>query len=86
MKTSIILLRYDFNNELYELTKAATESLKTLNADELILIDNASTVGDINDWADIYVRNKTNLGYCMAVNQGLKLAKGDLIVVANNDI
>ena len=83
MKTSIILLRYDFTNELYELTKATVETLK---ADEHILIDNASIVGGIKDWADVYVKNKTNLGYCRAVNQGFRLATGDLLVVANNDI
>lgn len=83
MKTSVILLRYDFNNELYELTQRACESI---DADEKILIDNNSTVGEIKDWADIYIKNKTNLGYCKAVNQGFKLASGDLIAVANNDI
>lgn len=86
MKTSIILLRYDFTNELYRLTQSATESLETLGADELILIDNSSTVGEVRDWADVYVKNKVNRGYCQGVNQGFKLAKGDLIAVANNDI
>ena len=71
IKTSIILLRCDFNQELYELTKAAVQTLK--GADQNILIDNASTVGEIDDWADITVRNKVNKGYTGGVNQGLKL-------------
>lgn len=83
MKTSIILLRCDFTNELYELTKAAVTTLK---ADENILVDNGSTIGEITDWADVYVKNKVNKGYTRGVNQGFKLATGDLLAVANNDI
>lgn len=82
MKTSIILLRYDFNDELYELTKNAC---KTLKADECILIDNASTVGKI-EWGDKRIKNKNNLGYCRAVNQGFKESTSELIAVCNNDI
>lgn len=77
-------MRCDFTNELYELTKAAVATLK--GADENILIDNASTVGEIKDWPDIYVRNKVNLGYPIAVNQGAKLANGDILAIANNDV
>lgn len=86
MKISVIVPIYNFTIELYELTKAA---LKTLKADEHILIDNNSTVGEINeikDWTDIYVRNKINLGYPAAVNQGIKLASGELIAISNNDV
>lgn len=83
MKTSIILLRCDFNDELFELTKKACETLK---CEEKILVDNASTVGKIHDWADILIKNTENLGYPKAVNQGFKEATGDIIAVANNDI
>lgn len=86
MKTSIILLRCDINDDLYQLTKNAAA---TLNADEKIMVDNNSTV-DVcdwfSDWRDILIKNKTNIGYPAAVNQGFKLASGDLIAVANNDI
>ncbi len=82
MKMSLILLRCDFNPELLQLTKNA---IATLHADENILVDNASP-DTINDWADILIKNKTNLGYCKAVNQGFKKASYDLIAVANNDI
>ena len=83
MKTSIIMLRYDLNEELYSLTKNACTSLE---ADEHILIDNNSTVGEVKDWPHILVTNKENKGYTGGVNQGFKLATGDLIAVANNDI
>lgn len=80
--TSIILLRCDFNDELYELTKAAQNSLK---ADEKILVDNASTK-PLWSWADTIIPNKVNVGYPAGVNQGLAKATGDIIAIANNDI
>lgn len=80
--TSLILLRCDFNQELYQLTQNAME---TLSADEKILIDNASDE-PIDGWADITIKNETNLGYPAAVNQGFKKAKGNIIAIANNDI
>lgn len=83
MTSTIILLRYDINEELLRLTDNA---IKTLKGDQKILIDNASPLGSIENWADIKVINKTNIGYPAAVNQGFKLATGDMIAVANNDI
>lgn len=76
---------YLVNEELILLTKAAIESLGEVN---LIIIDNGSTVGGgfLREKADIYIRNKTNLGYARAVNQGLKLAGKELVAIANNDI
>lgn len=70
--------------ETISLTENAVQSLA---ADRLIIVDNGSTVGggQLRQWADLYIRNKENLGYARAVNQGLKLA-GDLVAVANNDI
>lgn len=70
--------------ETINITENAIESLKS---DRLIIIDNGSTIGggQLRSWADIYIRNKENLGYARAVNQGLKLA-GDVVAVANNDI
>ena len=83
MKTSIILLRYDFTEELLRLTSNAVSTLK---GDEHILIDNASTIGQVFVWPDIQIKNTENIGYPAAVNQGFKLATGDMIAVANNDI
>ncbi len=61
---------------------------------EIIVIDNNSTdnTGEIlsnfrmvNENA-IVITNNENLGFPKAVNQGLKIAKGDFIFIANNDI
>ena len=76
-----ILLRY---------TEHCLKSLREHTAldYELILVDNGSTIGCnyLIDWADTYIRNKTNLGFAPAVNQGLKIARGEWLVVSNNDI
>ena len=76
MKVSIIVPIYNFTTELYGLTKVA---LATLKADEHILVDNGSSIGEIKDWADIYVKNRVNLGFPKAMNQGFKLASGEII-------
>ena len=89
MKISVIMPIYCIDDELYDLTRNAIASIsKTSGWSELILVDNASSIGadQFLTYADIYVRNKENLGYPKAVNQGLKLAHGDLIAVVNNDI
>lgn len=63
------------------------EAINSLQGNEIVIVDNGSTVGggQLREWADLYIRNKTNLGYAKAVNQGLKLT-GFPVVVSNNDI
>ena len=63
------------------------DAVKSLEGHELVIVDNGSTVGGgwLREWADLYIKNKVNLGYAKAVNQGLKLA-GEVVAVANNDI
>lgn len=61
----------------------------TKNVDyELIVVDNGSTTGlDVmKQYADIYIRNDTNLGFGRACNKGFAAATGDFIVCMNNDI
>lgn len=76
------------DEETLQLTVAAIESVRAGAPDcEIIIIDNGSTHGQglLRELADLYIRNKENLGYAKAVNMGLKLA-GDVAVVFNNDI
>lgn len=74
------------NEQILNLTDLAIQSLGNV---ELIIIDNASTLGggQLREWADVYIRNKENLGYAKAVNQGLKLCdKDEIVCISNNDI
>lgn len=88
-KTTYIVPVWINDQNTLDLTKAAIENFKTAPSEaELILIDNASSLGGgyLREEADIYIRNEANLGYTPAVNQGLKLATGEVITVCNNDI
>ena len=73
------------DEETMALTEAAVASL--VPRKRLIVVDNGSTHGGgkMREMADVYVRNKENLGYAKACNQGMKLAD-DIAVIANNDI
>lgn len=89
MLVSYIVPCWITDQETLELTQAAINSFIVAVPDaELVIIDNASTIGGglLRDRADIYIRNGENLGFPAAVNQGLKLAKGEIIAVCNNDI
>lgn len=87
--TSIIILTY--NN--LEYTKQCIESIRKhtdRNTYELIVIDNNS-VDDTKDWLvkQDHIRvilNKENLGFPRGCNQGIEIAKGDNILLLNNDV
>jgi glycosyltransferase involved in cell wall biosynthesis len=78
-------------------TKQCVAALKeyTRPAWELIAIDNGSTDGTAlylagaRDLAAVpvsVVSNTTNLGFPAAINQGLQLARGQYLVLLNNDV
>lgn len=89
---SVIIVAY--NN--LELTRACLESIERYSdypALEVIIVDNASSDGtpdvlrqlaaDRPRWRVIC--NATNRGFAAANNQGLAVAKGDYLVLLNND-
>ena len=62
---------------------------------ELFVVDNGSTDGTpdylagVSDVADVpvtVVTNATNRGFPAAVNQGLRAARGEYLVLLNNDV
>lgn len=91
---SIIMLTW---NGL-DYTKQCLDSLKTntVHPYELIMVDNASTDGTIEylnnlekQFPDNKVKlilNKSNNGFGPANNQGIEIAKGDIILFLNNDV
>lgn len=82
------MLAYNFNEDLAVLTESAIESVKKTPMGKLIIVDNASSVraGMLRENADIYIRNKENLGYPMAVNQGVALSDTPYVAIINNDV
>lgn len=57
-----------------------------IRADEVIVIDNASTVPV--DWPSNFtvIRNDENAWFTRACNQGLRAATGDIVLMLNNDV
>ena len=57
---------------------------------EVVFVDNGSVPrlawSDIPDSRVSFIRNEENLGFPTAVNQGIKAATGDTIVILNNDV
>ena len=91
--TSIIIPCW---NQL-EFTQQCIAALKshTRPAWELIVVDNGSTDGTaayltgVRDMSTVpvtVVSNATNLGFPAAINQGLRLARGEFLVMLNNDV
>jgi len=80
-----------------ESTQACLESVRrhTKRPYELILIDNGSTdatpslLDAVKSWPDPVrvevIRNDSNRGYAAGVNQGIAAAKGEWLVMLNND-
>lgn len=50
---------------------------------EIIIVDNGSKT--MQNYGTEYLWNKTNLGFPVAVNQGIKEARGEIIIILNND-
>lgn len=90
MTLSIIIPCYIKNEELLQLTKNAIHSFREADLPdyELILIDDGSPMGSgyLREEADTYILHKKNCGFIKSVNDGLRIARGEYAVVANNDI
>ena len=89
MSVSVVIPNY--NGEMY--LKACMESLmeQSLKADEIIIVDNASTDESVK-----YIKKKysnivklicleKNYGFSKAVNEGIKNSNSEFVVLLNND-
>lgn len=93
---SIIITHYGSTPERSEvMRKSLTSLFATLDyPSEIIVIDNGNIVEDSNYLLKLttegkiqhYVRNTGNMHFGYARNQGIKLADGDFICIADNDI
>jgi len=89
MKLSIIIVTYNSLNYL----KACLTAIKnqTFKDYEIIVIDNNSIDGSLalikKDYPEIKtLKNVRNLGLCRANNQGIKLARGEYVLIMNPDV
>lgn len=94
MDLSIIVISYN----TAEITKNCLESIEkslknTTIKYEILVIDNASTDSSVNALKNYLpagrhgkiIENKENVGFGRANNQGVKLAKGEYILLLNSD-
>lgn len=90
MRLSIISPIMCLSDELAEMTqKMISDIRREITADdEFIIVDNASTHGKtiMKEGADIYIELPENKGWGGGLNVGMKEAKGDYLVLVNNDI
>jgi len=89
--TSVIIPVYNQPEYTLQMLKSLGDNTE-LNY-ELIIIDNNSNAETQNIFTELekvqnikVIHNSKNRGFPAAINQGLKIAKGDYVVIANNDI
>ena len=94
---SIIIPNYNGAQFLETCIKSLIKSLTLVKIDyEIIIVDNASKdmsfdilnkfVGDRHACPLQLIKNSTNLGFASAVNQGIRIAKYNYVVLCNNDL
>ena len=88
MELSIIVV--NFNTK--DITRACLDSIRTCATGveyEIILVDNASTDGSVEAFKKMkgitLILNTKNLGFAKANNQGIKIAKGNYVLLLNSD-
>lgn len=89
MKLSIIIVNYNVEYFLEQCLLSVEKALKNIQG-EVIVVDNNSVDGSIEmlkskfPWVTL-IENKENIGFSKANNQGIKIAKGEYILLLNPD-
>jgi len=94
MKFSIIIPNWNGQ----KLLEKNLPAVLATGADEFIVVDNGSTDGSVEMVKSLIrsqtsnvssfklIENQSNLGFVRAVNQGVKEAKNEIVVLLNNDV
>ena len=75
---SVIIPIYIANLELLDIVNRCLQSLGDY---DLVTVDDASPIP-----FDAIIKHEVNTGFTKSVNDGIKKAKGDILVIANDDI
>ncbi len=87
---SIIVVNYNGKQFLGECFASLENSDYPRDKFEVILVDNASTDGSVQyirenfSWVNVLALDK-NYGFCKPNNEGVKIARGEYVVLLNND-
>ena|SRR2546426_808155 len=89
MRVSIVVVNYN-GGEFLRRCLASTAWQDHECILETILVDNASRAGDLDGLKEkfpalILIRNTENVGFARANNQGITIARGELVLLLNND-
>lgn len=89
IEISVIIVNYNASKLLDDCLNSLIENTKYINY-EIIVIDNASSSNNIDFIKRKYpqiilIKNKTNQGFSAANNKGIKIARGEYILLLNND-
>lgn len=88
LKVSVIILNYNGQHFLKDCFDSVFNS--SYLADEVIMVDNASTDGSVEFIKKNYpqvkiIQSSKNLGFAQGNNLGIKAASGDYLAILNND-
>lgn len=91
MNISIVIPNYNGEKLLEKNLPKVLEAISFYNKSgiEIIIVDDASTDNSlevIKDRSVVVIKNKKNLGFSSTVNNGVKRATGDIIVLLNTDV
>ncbi len=89
MKLSIIIVNYNVKHFLEQCLVSVFNAAQTINS-EVIVVDNNSVDGSLQMLEEkfskiILIANKDNKGFSKANNQGIKIAKGEYVLLLNPD-
>jgi len=89
LKLSVIIVNYNVEHFLEQCLLSVQKASKEIEA-EVFVIDNNSIDGSLAMIKEkfpevITIANKENVGFSKANNQGIKLAKGELVLLLNPD-
>ena len=89
MELSVIIVNYNVKHFLEQCLISVKKALEGIDG-EIIVVDNNSVDGSLNlinnKFSEIVlIANKKNTGFSVANNQGIKIAKGNNILLLNPD-
>jgi len=89
MKLSVIIVNYNVEYFLEQCLSSALEASKNLDV-EIMVVDNNSIDGSMEmveaKFPQVHlIKNKENTGFSKANNQGMKIAKGQYVLLLNPD-
>lgn len=85
-RTSLIIPAYFVDESFDVMTAKCLDSLKYGMPDEVLVVDDGSPYTPQLLHSCRLICNPQNGGYASAVNLGLSEAKGEILIIANNDI